>query len=48
LGNGSSQNAPWGNNSSSVPVTLLSTAAGGWELKWGTNTRPVIVLSSIL
>jgi hypothetical protein len=29
-------------------VTLLQTAAGGWELKWGTHSKPVIVLSNII
>ncbi|WP_192826514.1 ATP-binding protein [Janibacter melonis] len=45
---GTSQNAPWGTNGSQVPVALIQNASGGWELKWGTNTRPVIVLENIL
>lgn len=45
---GTSQNAPWGTNSSQVPVTLISNATGGWELKWGTNIRPIIVLEHII
>lgn len=45
--NGTSRTAPWGTNSTSVPVTLLNTG-GGWELKWGTHTKQVIVLEEIL
>jgi hypothetical protein len=45
--NGTSRNAPWGTNSATVPVTLL-TAGRGWELKWGTHAKPVIVLEEIL
>lgn len=43
-----SREAPWGVNNSVVSVILQETASGGWELKWGTNSRPVIVLSEIL
>lgn len=46
--NGTSQNAPWGNNGANVPVTLVSTASGGWALKWGTHQKPVIVLDKVL
>lgn len=48
MSNGDSRTAPWGANSAVVPATLLQTALGGWELKWGTHSRPVIVLSSLL
>lgn len=48
MSSGTSQNAPWGTNSAVVPVTLLQNAAHGWELKWGTHSRPVIVLEDIL
>lgn len=46
--NGTSRTAPWGANSSMIPVTLVRTASGGWELKWGTHAKPVIVLEDIL
>ena len=46
--NGTSQTAPWGTNSSTVPVTLVQNAGGGWELKWGVHKKPVIVLGDIL
>lgn len=45
---GTSQNAPWGTNSSMVPVALNQNAAGGWELKWGVHVRPILVLENIL
>jgi hypothetical protein len=48
MSNGSTQTAPWGTNGANVAVTLLQTAAGGWELRWGTHARTVIVLSEIL
>lgn len=48
MANGSTQTAPWGTNGANVAATLLQTAGGGWELKWGTHTKPVIVLSEIL
>ncbi|WP_298746924.1 ATP-binding protein [uncultured Serinicoccus sp.] len=45
---GTSQNAPWGTNSAQVSVALVQNATGGWELKWGTHVKPVIVLENIL
>lgn len=40
--------APWGANGTDVTVTLLQDALGGWQLKWGVHTTPVIVLEDIL
>ncbi|MFJ2757473.1 ATP-binding protein [Nocardioides sp. NPDC087217] len=48
MSSGTSHTAPWGTNSSMVPVVLNQNAMGGWELKWGTHTRRVIVLEDIL
>ncbi|WP_460444667.1 ATP-binding protein [Angustibacter aerolatus] len=45
---GTSQNAPWGTNSSMVSVALNQNATNGWELKWGVHSRPVLVLENIL
>lgn len=45
---GAAQNAPWGANGANVAVTLLKKTGGGWELKWGTHNKPVIVLSEVL
>jgi hypothetical protein len=45
---GTTQKAPWGTNSAEVDVTLQQDAHGGWELKWGTHHKPVIVLEQIL
>jgi Histidine kinase-, DNA gyrase B-, and HSP90-like ATPase len=45
---GTSHNAPWGTNSSMLPVVLNQNSAGGWELKWGVHTKPVIVLEDVL
>lgn len=45
---GTTQDAPWGNNSAVVQVTLQQNAQGGWELKWGTHHKPVIVLEQVL
>lgn len=45
---GSINTAPWGTNSSMVPVALNQNASRGWELKWGVHTKPVLVLENIL
>jgi hypothetical protein len=45
---GTTQKAPWGTNSAEVDVTLQQDAHGGWELKWGTHHKRVIVLEQIL
>lgn len=44
---GDHKSAPWGDNGSDVSVTLKK-AAKGWELKWGTHSKPLIVLEEIL
>ncbi|EAP97860.1 hypothetical protein JNB_12888 [Janibacter sp. HTCC2649] len=44
----SQANAPWGTNGSNVTVTLQQIPGSRWELKWGTNSKPVIVLSEII
>jgi hypothetical protein len=48
LAGGSSRSAPWGMNSAILQVMLVQGAAGGWLLKWGTHSKPVIVLSEII
>lgn len=45
---GSVNTAPWGTNSAVVPVSLNQNANGGWELKWGTHVKPVLVLENML
>jgi hypothetical protein len=49
MSNGSSKQAPWGTNAQNVTVTLLSgPAAHSWHLKWGTMSKPIIVLGELL
>lgn len=45
--NGTNRTAPWGTNGAVVTVTLLK-AGRGWELKWGTHAKRVIVLEEVL
>jgi hypothetical protein len=45
--NGEQRTAPWGDSGSDVLVTL-NKAATGWELKWGTNSRQLLVLEEML
>lgn len=49
MSNGSSQNAPWGQNGATLPVTLVNgTSPDEWYLQWGVTSKKVVVVREIL
>ena len=48
MSDGDIKNAYWGDDSGQVAITLKPNSKGGWQLKWGTHIKQVIVLSEFL